>query len=318
MTPIYAPIKAESKFDRELPKAGPFRAVCIGVWDLGIRDDDYQGTPRTPHEIMFSWEIDQRMTGEGEYKDKRFVMSSRRFTLSFGEKANLTTFVQNLLGKEMSEDERASFDLSSVKGMSVAVTISHTVAKNGKTYANIMNVAPLMQGLVPLVAETNWDIPPKWIQEITTDGWTIKDSDSAMCKMAKCELLVAKEEADKTEKPVIATTATTSEAEAIGAESTAELIAECDAEKAVAQAETTIPFGDASEDVTSLSEPEMILKIRKLCMELKIEVQKHIAAVLGSPITTDKLTKEQAEKVLLELIKIKQSQESFTEDTVPM
>ena len=317
--PTYAPPKKGS--ERELPKAKTVRGVCIGFWDLGCKDSDWKGVAKVSREVMFSFEIDQRMTGEGDYKDKRFVMSTRRFTLFLTETSNLGKFITSFLGRPLTEKEmgtykeRGTFDLESLVGMSGAVTVTH-VEKDGKVYANIQNITPLMDGVEPIVQETKWDKAPDWIQKIIEDGWTVKDSDSAMCKMAKCELLVAKEEAEeKAKKSTVATSATTSEAEAIGADSTAELIAECDAEQAIAQAETEIPFGSPAEDVSSLSEPEMILKIRKLCMELKIEVQKHITATLGNPITTDKLTKEQAEQVLLELIKIKQSQESFAEES---
>ena len=314
--PIHAPIKGDAKRQRELPKATTHKAVCIGVWDLGYWDDEYKGEKKVIRKIRTQWELNQRMEGEGDYKGKRFVIGTYPTSLSFGEKANLTKMVNSILGKELTEDERKAFDLESLKGMSALISIAHKEGRDGLTYANISGFVPLLDDMEPLAMETNWSTPPEWLQKEINQGWTIQESDSDSCKLAKAELLVAKEEAEeKAKKSTVATSATTSEAEAIGADSTAELIAECDAEQAIAQAETEIPFGSPAEDVSSLSEPEMILKIRKLCMELKIEVQKHITATLGNPITTDKLTKEQAEQVLLELIKIKQSQESFAEES---
>jgi len=93
----------------------------------------------------------------------------------------------------------------------------------------------------------------------------------------------------------------------LGADSTAELIAECDAETALAKAETEIPFGNAGE----LSLDDMLIKIRALAMELKIDLNKHITATTGKVITTDKLDANYAEAVLLSLIAVKQSVDSF-------
>ena len=295
---IYAPV--EKKFERELPRAGTFKGICIGVWDLGCRDTEYLGVPRVAHEVMFTWEIDQRMTGEGEYKDKRFVLSSRKFTLSFGDKANLTVMVQSLLGKILTEAERKSFDIESIRGMSGAVTIMHTAGKDGGTYANIQTITPLMEGVEPLNQEIDWTVTPAWIQKIIDAGHTVQESDTDSCKLAKCELIVAKEEATKQVAPVVKSTD-------LGADSTAELIAECDAETALAKAETEIPFGNAGE----LSLDDMLIKIRALAMELKIDLNKHITATTGKVITTDKLDANYAEAVLLSLIAVKQSVDSF-------
>jgi hypothetical protein len=285
------------KFDRELPRAGTFKGVCIGVWDLGVRDTEYLGQPRVTREVMFSWEIDQRMTQEGDYKDKRFVLSTRKFTMSFADKANLTAFVQALLGKTLTEAERKTFDLDSILGMSGAVTVMHTAGKDGNTYANIQTITPLMEGVEPLKAETDWSTPPAWIQKLIDAGHIVQDSDSDSCKLAKCELQVAKEEAQKEAvKPV-------AESTELGADSTAQLIAECDAEDVAkkASAEPEIPFGNNDSDA--------LLRLRELARELKINLANHIAATTGTIKPSDKLSLEEVEACLIALESIKANKE---------
>ena len=187
---IYAPV--EKKSQREIPDEGSVAGICVGVWDLGFRDDEWQGQPKVTHDIMFTWEVDQRMTGEGEYKDKRHVLSSRKFALTFGDKANLTLFVKTLTGKTLTEEERKTFDLESIKGMCGAVTIAHTI-KDGITYANLQTITPLMKGVEPIVAETDWSTPPEWIAKLIEAGHTIKEGDSEACKQRKTMLAVVPE-----------------------------------------------------------------------------------------------------------------------------
>ena len=76
--------------------------------------------------------------------DKRYIVRTRLYKISLHEKSALLPFLSAWTG----EPPPAGFDTRSLIGRAAQVTIAHTASPgNGKIYANISAIAPLMEGL---------------------------------------------------------------------------------------------------------------------------------------------------------------------------
>ena len=76
--------------------------------------------------------------------EQPYIVRTRLMKISMHEKATLLAFLAPWLG----EIPKAGFDTASLKGMAAQITISHTAAPgNGKVFANIAAISPLMEGL---------------------------------------------------------------------------------------------------------------------------------------------------------------------------
>ena len=76
--------------------------------------------------------------------DKRYIVRTRLYKISLHEKSALLPFLSAWTG----EPPPPGFDTRSLIGRAAQVTIAHTASPgNGKIYANISAIAPLMEGL---------------------------------------------------------------------------------------------------------------------------------------------------------------------------
>jgi hypothetical protein len=169
--PILA-TKSENEGNFERIPAGTHQAVCYAVWDLGYQKTVWNGQEKVQRKVVISWEIDKKITNEGEYKGKRFVISNR-YTLSLSEKANLRKHLESWSGKSFKEYEQTGYDLEQLIGKNCLLNIVHE-EKNGKTYANISGVMAVPAGTNPLVAENGTE-PPDWVKKIQSEAINEQD-----------------------------------------------------------------------------------------------------------------------------------------------
>lgn len=137
---------------------GMQHAVCANVFDLGIIPG-YQGVMQ--HKGVMLFELEARRT-EGEFAGKRFLVS-KSYTMSLNEKANLRKDLASWRGRDFTEDELKGFDLEKVVGVNCNLNLI-PVEKNGKTYANIASINPVMNGQERLVPEVEPYYTPEWIK----------------------------------------------------------------------------------------------------------------------------------------------------------
>jgi len=150
--------------ERELPKAGICNAVCCYVEDVGYQQTMF-GEKR---QIVIGFELNQRITQEGKFKGERFLISNT-YTASLNEKANLHKHLVGWLGRALTPAETKQYDISGLRGKGVTVTILHRDSKDGtKTYANITALAPVMEGLEPMMVELK--AVPDWVKEKKQQG----------------------------------------------------------------------------------------------------------------------------------------------------
>jgi hypothetical protein len=112
---------------------------------IGTIQEEFQGEKKTMNKVRISWELPTELKefkqGEGE---KPYVLS-KEFTLSLHEKSSLRAFLKSWRGKDFTEDEAKSFDVTKLLGVTCMLSVGHKESK-GKVYAEINSVSPTIKG----------------------------------------------------------------------------------------------------------------------------------------------------------------------------
>lgn len=138
-------VKNEDK-PREIHPEGQFASVCVDLVDLGMKVVEFPGAPKRAVQYcaFVFW--------TGEKNKAGFAMDvSRELSVSFFDTSNLTKLLVAWRGKAFTDEERkAGLSLKTLVGKPCILSIVHNVSKtNGKTYANIGGIMPLMKGMAP-------------------------------------------------------------------------------------------------------------------------------------------------------------------------
>ncbi len=126
-------------------EAGTYPARCYSMVHIGTIQEEFQGEKKIMNKVRISWELPTELKefkqGEGE---KPYVLS-KEFTLSLHEKSSLRAFLKSWRGKDFSEDEAKSFDVTKLLGVTCMLSVGHKESK-GKVYAEINSVSPIIKG----------------------------------------------------------------------------------------------------------------------------------------------------------------------------
>lgn len=126
--PEYAP--SQPRF--RLPSAGSHLATCCEVIHLGTQTVVWQEEERERDQIRLGFELQDDTRDDG----LPFVLG-RIYTYSWHENAHFRTDMQSWLGRSLDNSEFKRFDLADMIGVVAIIGLTHAVAKNGNTYANI-------------------------------------------------------------------------------------------------------------------------------------------------------------------------------------
>jgi hypothetical protein len=141
---FHAPV-SESK-PKEVVPSGNHIATCYQVIDLGTIEGQWEGQPTFKRKVRLTFELPNELRVFNPDNGKQPMVISREFTLSMHENSVLRPFIQSWIGKTMNDDDARKFDISSLCGMSGLLNIIHA-SKDGKTYANISTMTPLIAGM---------------------------------------------------------------------------------------------------------------------------------------------------------------------------
>ncbi len=126
-------------------EAGTYPARCYSMVHIGTIQEEFQGEKKIMNKVRISWELPTELKefkqGEGE---KPYALS-KEFTLSLHEKSSLRAFLKSWRGKDFSEDEAKSFDVTKLLGVTCMLSVGHKESK-GKVYAEINSVSPIIKG----------------------------------------------------------------------------------------------------------------------------------------------------------------------------
>jgi hypothetical protein len=119
---------------------GTHVARCFRIVDLGTQHGEYKGNPTRRNQILVSWELPNELI-EIEGKEVPTV-TSRFYTNSLGEKANLRADLEAWRGQSFTDVELQKFDLHNILGKPCMLIIIG--GENGKT--KVAGVAAMPKG----------------------------------------------------------------------------------------------------------------------------------------------------------------------------
>lgn len=133
---------------RELTPAGNHIARCYQMIEIGTVNELIMGKSQTLRKVRIGWELplETREFKEGD-GEKPFVIS-KEYTLSMHEKSNLRKDLKSWRGRDFTETEAKSFDITKLMGVPCMLNIIHQPSKDGsRVYANISGVTPMPKGV---------------------------------------------------------------------------------------------------------------------------------------------------------------------------
>lgn len=123
---------------------GLYQAVCVDVFDLGLKDYGYGPQPK----IEITWQLEER----DPKTNKRYLIFAN-YTPSLHEKSRLRPMLEAWRGKKFTKDEEREFDIEKLLGANCQLQIIHNIKDEGKTYANVQAVVPLHKGTPRILGE---------------------------------------------------------------------------------------------------------------------------------------------------------------------
>lgn len=128
---------AETSGTYELAPVGVYSAVCVRLINMGMQETSYG----LKHQVHLAFEIDEKMG------DHRPFLMMQNYTMSLNDKARLRLDLQAWRGRAFSAEELKGFDLKTVLGKPLQVSVVHSA--DGQ-YANIGSMMPLGRGMQSL------------------------------------------------------------------------------------------------------------------------------------------------------------------------
>lgn len=128
------PINAtNSAQPRELIPAGNYIARCYQMIEIGTVLETYKGETKLQKKVRIGWELPEEKRVFHEEKGEQPMVISQEYTLSMSEKANLRKMLASWRGKDFSEDEVKSFDITKLLGVPCMLNVIHRPGKTDPT-----------------------------------------------------------------------------------------------------------------------------------------------------------------------------------------
>jgi len=144
---IYAENTSNGDFERELVPAGIQLARSYSMIEIGTVEVEFKGEKKQQKKIRISWELPLKKKVFKEGEEPKPMSISREFTLSMYEKAALRKFLESWRGKVYTDKEAEKLDVTKLCGHPCMITVIHKENKNGKAYAAVDGIAPVMEGM---------------------------------------------------------------------------------------------------------------------------------------------------------------------------
>ncbi len=124
-------------------EAGSYPARCVGVIDLGIQHNDFNG--KDQERVRLVWELPtERVEVDGEDKPRWL---SKPYTASLHEKSTLRKDLDAWRGKPFTKEELAGFDLHNILNAPCILSVVNQEGKNGGVYAKVGGISKVMKGM---------------------------------------------------------------------------------------------------------------------------------------------------------------------------
>jgi hypothetical protein len=142
---LTAPVGGESNYTKSIAPEGMHVARIYQIIDLGTTEQG-GNFPGKKRKVQILLELPNELAIFNPEKGEQPYYLRKGYTLSMNSKAILRKDVESLLGKKMTDEDAAKFNVFSLLGAPCMVQVVHAI-KGDNTYANINNITPMPKGM---------------------------------------------------------------------------------------------------------------------------------------------------------------------------
>lgn len=153
---IYA---TNNSVQRELIPASNYIARCYQMIEIGTVTEIIMGKSVTLKKVRIGWELPTETRVFKEENGEQPFVISKEYSLSMNEKANLRKDLKSWRGKDFTEDEAKSFDITNLIGVPCMLNVIHKHSKKDptKVYEEIAGITGIPKGItVPAQINKNF------------------------------------------------------------------------------------------------------------------------------------------------------------------
>lgn len=134
---------------RELIPAGNYLARCYQMIEIGTVTEFIMGKQTILKKVRVGWELPTELRTFKEEKGEQPLAISKEYTLSMNEKSNLRKDLKSWRGKDFTEEEAKSFDITKLLGQPCMLNIIHRhgVSDPTKVYEQISGITAIPKGM---------------------------------------------------------------------------------------------------------------------------------------------------------------------------
>lgn len=135
---------------RELIPAGNYYARCYKMIHIGTVEEIILGEKKILNKVRIGWELPTELRVFKEEKGEQPLVIENEYTLSMHEKSNLRKLLASWRGKDFTEKEAESFDITKLLGIQCMLNIIHKPSKKdpSKMYEQIAGVTAVPKGAI--------------------------------------------------------------------------------------------------------------------------------------------------------------------------
>lgn len=147
---------SNSAKQRELIPAGNYIARCFQMIHIGTIQEAYKGETKLLNKVRIGWELPTETRVFKEENGEQPMVISQDYTVSLNKKSNLRKLLTSWRGKDFTEAEAKSFDITKLIGAACMLNIIHKPGNEDptKTFQSISSVSAMPKG-VPAPAAVN-------------------------------------------------------------------------------------------------------------------------------------------------------------------
>lgn len=133
---------------RELVPAGNYIARCYQMIEIGTVKETILGKEQILHKVRIGWELPTELKVFDTAKGEQPLVVNKEYTLSMHEKSNMRKDLKSWRGKDFTEEQAKSFDITQLIGVPCMINIIHKPSKDGsRFYEEIAGITPMPKGV---------------------------------------------------------------------------------------------------------------------------------------------------------------------------
>jgi hypothetical protein len=134
---------------RELIPTGNYIARCYKMVEIGTVKEVILGEMKIMHKVRIGWELPLELKIFSQEKGEQPLVIDKEYTLSLHEKSSLRKDLKSWRGKDFTETEAESFDITKLIGVPCMLNIIHKPSKKdpSKVYEEISGITPMPKGM---------------------------------------------------------------------------------------------------------------------------------------------------------------------------